>query len=321
MSEFTIPAFIAAPSKFTTEHGAHQLSTRTRSGELVRVRRGLYLPTEVWQALTPWQKYRVQIQAVQELAQGNPVFARESAAQILGLPLIGGHLEVQTLFTGARPGGQSSNGVRRLQSVEGDPEPWLMQGLLVTPPHITARDLAVRLPLTNSLPAMDSLLSQRILPGSPQQVRLTFGPEQVAEAVERLPNQAQRVRALRVLSVADGRSGSAGESWSRAIMIERGFPPPALQMPYRDDRGLIGYPDFEWREFKLLGEFDGFEKYSAQRFLKGRTPSQVVVGEKLREDRLRALGFTVVRWVWDDLKDPARLVNLLCHAGLRSLQV
>ena len=86
MSEFTIPAFIAAPSKFTTEHGAHQLSTRTRSGELVRVRRGLYLPTEVWQALTPWQKYRVQIQAVQELAQGNPVFARESAAQILGLP-------------------------------------------------------------------------------------------------------------------------------------------------------------------------------------------------------------------------------------------
>ncbi|WP_104088268.1 hypothetical protein [Arthrobacter sp. GMC3] len=81
---------------------------------------------------------------------------------------------------------------------------------------------------------------------------------------------------------------------------------------------VIGFPDFEWKEFKVLGEFDGFEKYSAQRFLKGKTPSQVVVEEKRWEDRLRALGYTVVRWVWSDLWDPRILVDMLHMAGLPS---
>lgn len=59
---------------------------------------------------------------------------------------------------------------------------------------------------------------------------------------------------------------------------------------YCDSQGKIGFADFAWKEFKILGEFDGFEKYSAQRCLKGKTPSKVVVEEKRREDRLRAKG-------------------------------
>ena len=48
------------------------------------------------------------------------------------------------------------------------------------------------------------------------------------------------------------------------------------------------------------------------------TPSDVVVAEKKREDRFRAKGYKVVRWVWDDLRDPRRLVRLLHEAGLPS---
>ena len=101
-------------------------------------------------------------------------------------------------------------------------------------------------------------------------------------------------------------------------MIQSGFPIPNLQVPFRDNRGLIGYPDFDWEEIKLLGEFDGFEKYSSQQYLKGKTPSEVVVAEKNRENRLRALGYNVVRWVWDDLRDERRLIALLHEAGLPS---
>ena len=37
--------------------------------------------------------------------------------------------------------------------------------------------------------------------------------------------------------------------------------------------------------------------------------------EKRREDRLRALGYEVVRWTWADLLNPARFIARLKAAG------
>ncbi|MEO6530152.1 MAG: type IV toxin-antitoxin system AbiEi family antitoxin domain-containing protein [Specibacter sp.] len=320
MTQFQVPPFITPGSKFIDEHAARRLSRLAASGDLVRVRRGLYLPAGFWEGLKPWEKYRIRIQAVHELAACRPVFARESAAQIMGLPLIRIPIpgEVQTVIAVGKSGGQSSHGVGRVNAVLGDPPPWEMFGLLVTPPVQTVRDLAVRLPLAQSLPALDKLLQRKILPGSPPNVPLVFTADDVRGSALLLPNGTQRGRVERALEVGNGLSQSAGESLSRAIMIQNGFPTPALQVPLRDSRGLIGLPDFDWEEYKTLGEFDGYEKYSAQKYLNGKTPSQVVVEEKNRENRLRAQGYNVVRWVWDDLRDPRRLVTLLHEAGLRS---
>lgn len=318
MSSFQVPPFITPASKFADEFSARRLARQAESGKLVRVRRGLYLPKEVWSTLTPWEKYRVRIQAVHESAESPPVFARESAAQIMGLPIIGVPEDVQTVIPAGKNGGQSNRGVRRVNALEGDPPPWQMFGMLLTPPPQTARDLAVRLPLTGSLPSMDKLLQQKLLDGSPMDQPRTFTADDVISASSLLPYRTQRHRVERVLSVADPLSGSPGESFSRAIMIEHGFPMPALQVRFSDSRGLIGLPDFDWEDFKTIGEFDGYEKYSAQKYLKGMTPSQVVVEEKNRENRLRAKGYNVVRWVWADLKDSSRLVRLLHEAGLPS---
>ncbi|CAN7463321.1 hypothetical protein LJR078_003180 [Arthrobacter sp. LjRoot78] len=41
-----------------------------------------------------------------------------------------------------------------------------------------------------------------------------------------------------------------------------------------------------------------------------------MVEEKYREDRIRAIGFTVVRWVWADLMQPGRLERKLAAAGV-----
>lgn len=316
MTQFQVPQFVTAAHQLEDEYSARRLSRQAAAGELIRVRRGLYLPAEIWKSLKPWERYRVQIQAVHELAARDPVFSRESAAQIMGLPLIRLPRDVQTVIATDKNGGQSGRGVRRTSAIVGDPEPWTMFGLRVTPPQQTARDLAVRLPLTQSLPAMDKLMQRKMFPGSPPNVKLIFTPDDVLASALLLPNDAQRRRVERVLAVADGLSESAGESLSRAIMIENGFPIPVLQMEFVDNRGRIGFPDFCWKEYKLLGEFDGYEKYSAQRYLKGRTPSEVVVEEKNRENRLRAQGYNVVRWVWDDLMNPQRLVALLHSAGL-----
>lgn len=171
----------------------------------------------------PWEKYRVRIQAVHVSAAMPPVFARESAAQIMGLPIIGVPRDVQTVVTRGNSGGQSNRGVHRINAVEGDPPPWEMFGLLLTPPPQTARDLAVRLPLAGSLPCMDKLLQQQALDGSPSNTQGCFTADDVLCSNSLLPHAIQRLRVERVLSVADPLPESAGESFSRAIMIQHGF--------------------------------------------------------------------------------------------------
>ncbi len=298
------------------EYGLRRVAALAKSGELYRVRRGLYLPAKLWASLAPWEKYRVTIQAVHELALTPPVFSRESAAQIMGLPIIHIPGSIYTVVSPGRSGGQSSAGIIRANAIVGDPAPWELSGLRMTPPPQTARDLALRLPFTQALPAMDRVLLAKPLPDAPLNGTRLFTREDVLASVALLPNQTQRRRVERVLEFANGLSGSAGESLSRAVMILNGFPAPALQKEFNDSRGRIGFPDFDWEEFKLLGEFDGYEKYSAQRYLKGKTPSEVVVEEKKREDRLRAKGYKVVRWLWEDIRIPQRLIRLLTEAGL-----
>ncbi|MDD0859495.1 hypothetical protein NHF46_20775 [Arthrobacter alpinus] len=154
----------------------------------------------------------MRIQAVHESAQNAPVFARESAAQIMGLPVIGVPSEVHTVVSPGRSGGQSNRGVRRVNAVAGDPPPWEMFGVSLTPPPQTARDLAVRLPLTGSLPAMDKLLQRIPLSGSPGNPQQFFSEDDVRAATALLPNATQRGRVERVLTVADPLPESAGES-------------------------------------------------------------------------------------------------------------
>jgi hypothetical protein len=78
----------------------------------------------------------------------------------------------------------------------------------------------------------------------------------------------------------------------------------------------VGYSDFYWEGSRTVGEFDGIAKYQKPEYLKGRTPGQVVVDEKLREDRIRATGRNVVRWMWADLWSPGELERKLSAAGV-----
>lgn len=97
---------------------------------------------------------------------------------------------------------------------------------------------------------------------------------------------ARRIRA--VLGFADPALGSPGESVSRALMYRLGFKVPLLQAEIRDARGLAGFTDFDWPEDGVCGEFDGVAKYSKLVYLQGRTPAEVVIDEKRREDRIHA---------------------------------
>lgn len=76
--------------------------------------------------------------------------------------------------------------------------------------------------------------------------------------------------------------------------------------------------DFYWPGCQLIGEFDGKGKYTNPEFASGRTPEQILLDEKFREDDLRAMGHGFTRWGWEMAQSPARLRRQLVDAGLRA---
>ena len=111
-----------------------------------------------------------------------------------------------------------------------------------------------------------------------------------------------------MIEFADGRSESVGETRSRVALWRAGLPTPLLQWEIGADR-----VDFGWLMRRTVGEFDGKVKYG--RLLRpGQSPGDVVFEEKVREDRLRATGLTVVRWIWRELDDFASVAKRIQRA-------
>ncbi|WP_207453630.1 hypothetical protein [Desertivibrio insolitus] len=79
---------------------------------------------------------------------------------------------------------------------------------------------------------------------------------------------------------------------------------------------MIGYTDFFWPEHGVVVEFDGVAKYVREEYTRGRNTADLVLAEKRREDRLRALGYVVIRVDWRDLREPTRVRTKLLKAGL-----
>ncbi|HET8879897.1 MAG TPA: hypothetical protein VFN00_10625, partial [Arthrobacter sp.] len=140
--------------------------------------------------------------------------------------------------------------------------------------------------------------------------------EALLAGIEGVYSAAAGRRIDAVVQFADARSGSAGESYGRALMRAAGFEAPTLQKEICDRSGRVGFSDYFWEDERIVGEFDGVVKYMKPEYLQGRTPSQAVVDEKRREDRMRAAGFSVVRWVWQDLMAPLQLERALAAAGV-----
>ncbi len=108
-------------------------------------------------------------------------------------------------------------------------------------------------------------------------------------------------RARLVLRLADGRSESAGESFSRLLFFRTGFPKPELQHKVVDvDGRLLAVCDFYWPKYRHVGEFDGLIKYG-RLLADGQSAADVVVAEKRREDAVRGQILGMSRWIWAEM--------------------
>lgn len=285
------------------------------AGHFVRLAEGVFVPSLVWASFDSDQKYLARVHAVARASRTDAVFSHLSAAALRQLPLVGQWPAKPEVLVGAGAVGAS----RQAYTARHYPIPDSLDtidGLQVTRLARTLIDVGRTRPLTLSVAMMDRALSR------PYSGSTAVHTERLVLAdLDRELRQATSARGTKrcriAMDLADGNSGSAGESLSRVNIFIAGLPAPVLQHSFYDSFGLIGRVDFWWPEFNLIGEFDGLGKYARPELLTGRTPAQAVIDEKIREDRLRALGPRMTRWGWDIALQPHRLAAHLRAAGLR----
>ncbi|WP_022873692.1 hypothetical protein [Nesterenkonia alba] len=320
--------------------GSKLLCQQVGRREKLRVRHGIYVETATWQQAPPWARYRMAL-AAEAMHNPSAIFCRESALLLYGLPL----LHVPPVVV-ARTSAYGRAGLRRAPQLPGGqniPAKYVEPAL---PPNVTRHQLRQQLRAgEHRIPRMElpaAVLEEIVGPD-----HFWVDPLELAlvDTVSRMPFAAAVVvldAALREKTLdvepwlpylrsrrgrahwssawdfADPRAESAGESWSRVIIHVRGFPAPQLQSVLCTDEGEFRV-DFCWEKPRVIGEFDGRTKYFDDEMLNGRDPREVLYQEKRREDALRRSGWTVVRWGWQELRQPQALLQRLRRAGVQPL--
>lgn len=233
-----------------------------------------------------------------------PIVSHESAAALLGIPLVGPLPNQVQVTDRTSAGGRSSTWIRR-HGVASLPDAVLVDGIAVTSPARTVIDLARTRSLTSGLAAADFVLRTG-----------AATMDDLHAALEEVRGRRGYRRALSVVEKADSRSESVRESVSRAQMYLLGVPIPHLQREFFDERGLIGRSDFWWEEVDVVGEFDGRVKYQPTGKPRERLRRRWSGLEKRREDRLRRRCRGVVRWVWDEALNIRIFGRLLAQVGI-----
>ncbi|MGO4534630.1 hypothetical protein [Leifsonia sp. 2MCAF36] len=283
-------------------------------GTEVRVARGVYVERSAWEALDDRERYLLRIRAIALTRQQPPIFSHWSAAAMHALPIVGTRPDAIHVSVGRTSGGRSSANVVAHSLDVAAEDLKERDGLLCTSLERTVVDLAAVAPTGAAVAMADHALRERF--GRFADPRYEGKRDALRAAWQRAQPMRGHRRSLDVIDFADGRAESPLESVSRVAMHAAGLPRPELQTPLKDAAGLIGYVDFAWPAFGLVGEADGDAKYLDPALRGGRSAEQVVLDEKVREDRLRALGLCVVRWRWATATAPHALANALAAAGL-----
>lgn len=121
--------------------------------------------------------------------------------------------------------------------------------------------------------------------------------ESLTEALEGFKNWPDSHRGHTVVDLACAKRESVGESRCGVDLALAGIPVIA-QVEVRDAFGnFVARVDFLVADSKVIIEFDGKVKFASG-------DPEVLWAEKRREDRLRRLGYVVVRITWADLERP-----------------
>ncbi|WP_406832340.1 type IV toxin-antitoxin system AbiEi family antitoxin domain-containing protein [Pedococcus sp. KACC 23699] len=267
-----------------------------RRGELVRVRRGAYVDPAQWARAGVDERYRLTVLAVARSRGGAEVVSRHSALALWRLPLWDVDRGLVVLSSDVQEAATRAG--LRVTPVRGLVAVRRINGLRVQ----TVADAVVTtssFSMEGGVVAADAALRA----GS-----CTL--DDLEDARERLLSSLRgRARVRKALDSVDGSSESPGESRTRLLLVALGLPVEP-QFEVLDGWGrVMARVDFLVAG-RVVVEFDGAVKYA------GADGQAALVAEKLREDRLREMGFVVIRLTWADLARPHE-VRRRIEAALR----
>ena len=282
-----------------------QIVQRLGDGRWDQIRRGQYAERLDVTALPPWEQERTAhvrvIHAVaNSLRAGSVVVSHQSALALHGLPLWGLDLtRVHVTRADDRAGGLVG-GVQHHLGRLVPADLTHADGLPVTTLPRALVETACTTSFEAAVVAADVVLREGLIDAEELRRMLTV--------IEFWPGSPTTRAALQF---ARPLSESVGESRLRVLMHRFDFPEPVLQAEFFDSDGFVARVDFYFPSYDTVVEFDGMLKY-------GGASQEVLIREKRREDRLRALGLQVVRATWADFNRPAHLAATIRQAFTRA---
>lgn len=293
----------------------YQHFARADRGDIKAVVRGAFMLSLRWNDLRPEQQHLARMIALNELSTRSLVFSHQSAVALWRLPWVGSWPERVHVLQ-PRAGGGRSNVHLQTHCIGVPSDIAELQGMRVTSPAQTVADIAATASFEQAVVVADAALHAAARPGS-RHPRIYVDRQTLATAIAaRAPNKGL-TRARQVLEFARGEADSPGESLSRATMHRARITAPELQVELFGASGKRYVVDFWWPQFSVFGEFDGRVKFEDAALLGNRTPSQVAIAEKIREDDLRAMGRGCARWDWETARSVPALRARLAAAGVR----
>lgn len=247
-------------------------------GNIRKIAKGIYYPSEKYDALTPTGIHRIRSIAGARRHEGHAI-SHVSAAVMHGLTMWNTDLSRVHLTADRATGGRKNSDVH-IHTAGLDALSITHIGAVpVTSVARTLVDTARTVDLDHAVVIGDSALHKHVIT-----------PAELTDMLAQSSRLHNIAAARRAVARMNGLSESAGESLSRLRMDQYGIPEPVLQHRIAD---LDFRVDFFWPQFRIIGEFDGRAKYGGL--------AENLAREKEREDALRDEGYQVFRWVWKDL--------------------
>lgn len=254
------------------------------AGDLVRVRRNCLVDGATWHGAKPWERHDLRARAVMAgLPKGHTAaLSHHSALAVSGVSLHGVDDRVHIVHVGGGRG-RSDDVVAGHRPVPSELAE-VRDGIRAVSPAVACLQVAAHFGAEAGLVSADHALHSEL-----------FTREGLDAALGALaPGRWSRAPG-QMSFLADARIESAAESRARWAFQMLGFRQPTPQVRIFDDDGVfVARVDFLYEDLRVVIEVDGMEKYKSPRDL---------TAEKLREDRLRELGYEIVRLTWADLAD------------------
>lgn len=265
-----------------------------RSGQLVRIRRSAFVSGEMWGRATPWDRHALRAMAIyRSRADKVTVLSHHSALAVRGIALHGIDDRVHLIHSDGRRG--RTDAVLRVHRAVPSDLIETHDDIRIVTPATACIQVAAHFGPEAGLVSADDALHQRLMTA-----------EDLSRAMTLLKPERWSRGPAQMVALADARIESAAESRARWAFQLAGITQPTPQVELRDEWGVVwARLDFLIEGAGVVIEIDGMSKYEDIRDLHA---------EKRREDRLRELGYEVVRLTWSDLGNPALVLRKVTAA-------